>query len=411
MIRGNHIHDVWDDPEGYLGCGIYPDEGSSGLLIEDNLVYRTSHGGLHVHFGRDNLVQNNFFAYGRDAQVHLGRGPNLSGKDQRKWYGRTNSSLIFERNVVLYDRGALFRRDSEFQGDSNVYWDASGVPQRFAGGRTFSAWQKLGRDVHSLLSDPRFIDPARGNFGLKPDSPLPGLGIRPLDPGRAGLVGDPAWRAKATALVRAKETVPARMGPPEDVIDENFEALRTGKQPRRARFYGEVQGASVRATAEAAASGKRSLLVTDAPGMINTYDPHFYWALKAEKGMARASFDLRLEAGAMGYHEWRDWSVTPYLAGPSLVFREDGKLVASSNELLTLPSGGWVHFDLVCALGDKADGTYAVTVTLPGKAPQCFPAIRYTPGFGKITWFGYSSEATNTTRFFLDNVNLECMNK
>src|SRR5262249_16320035 len=60
IIRSNRFHDI--AALKYGGWGIYFDEGTTHLLAENNLVYRTTHGGLHQHYGRENTVRNNIFA-------------------------------------------------------------------------------------------------------------------------------------------------------------------------------------------------------------------------------------------------------------------------------------------------------------------------------------------------------------
>ena len=81
QLRHNHIHDVLS--YSYGGWGLYTDEGSSNVLMENNVVYRTASGGLTVHYGRDDIAHNNIFAFGRDAQIHLGRRDKHSAMESR----------------------------------------------------------------------------------------------------------------------------------------------------------------------------------------------------------------------------------------------------------------------------------------------------------------------------------------
>lgn len=44
----------------------------------------------------------------------------------------------------------------------------------------WAAWQATGQDAHSLVADPRFVDPRRPELGLRPDSPAVALGWEPF---------------------------------------------------------------------------------------------------------------------------------------------------------------------------------------------------------------------------------------
>jgi parallel beta-helix repeat protein len=166
--RNNLCHDVarYD----YGGWGIYTDEGSSQILIENNIVYRTQDGGFHQHYGRENIVRNNIFALGEEAQLRRSRQePHLS--------------FTFERNIVYWKEGKLLDgawSDGHFHLDYNLYWQAGGQPIQFAKD-SMAEWQARGQDVHSLEADPLFADPARGDFTLNPASPASKIGFQPID--------------------------------------------------------------------------------------------------------------------------------------------------------------------------------------------------------------------------------------
>ena len=125
-IRNNVIHDVWSFT--YGGWGIYPDEGSTGEVIENNIVYRTKSAGFHQHYGRENVVRNNIFAFGSEFQLMRTRAePHLS--------------FTFEGNIVYFDSGAFQGGNWSGDGvrmDKNVYWDVRGSfrpPARAGKGR------------------------------------------------------------------------------------------------------------------------------------------------------------------------------------------------------------------------------------------------------------------------------------
>ncbi len=172
-LRNNLIHDV--QSYSYGGWGIYPDEGTSNLLIENNVVFRTKTGGFHQHYGRDNIVRNNIFAFAREGQIQRTRCED-------------HISFIFQRNIVYWKEGPLLhgnweRPQATF--DRNVYWCTEKRPVDFAG-KTLAEWQALGEDKHSIIADPKFKGPARGDFTLAPTSPALELGFKPIDVSKAG---------------------------------------------------------------------------------------------------------------------------------------------------------------------------------------------------------------------------------
>lgn len=70
VIRGNFIREVRDfDGYGAGAWGIYNDEGSTDILVENNVVIGTRSGGYQLHYGRDLVVRDNVFAQGGVAEV------------------------------------------------------------------------------------------------------------------------------------------------------------------------------------------------------------------------------------------------------------------------------------------------------------------------------------------------------
>jgi parallel beta-helix repeat protein len=171
--RNNTCHDV--SRYRYGGWGLYTDEGSSDIMIENNVVYRTQDGGFHQHYGTNNIVRNNIFAYGKEAQIRRTREEN-------------HLSFTFEHNIVYWHSGKLLDgnwANNEFHFDHNLYYRTDGKPIRF-GKLSFAEWKARGQDRHSLIADPMFVDPSHGDFSFKPGSPAARIGFNPIDLSRVG---------------------------------------------------------------------------------------------------------------------------------------------------------------------------------------------------------------------------------
>lgn len=173
VIRNNLCHDVNRSERNYGGWGIYPDEGSMGVLIENNVVYRTEDGAIHQNIANQNIFRNNIFALGKHAQ--LARQIHTDRKD-RDW-------ITLEHNIIYWKTGELLEEkwdDANLTFDSNLYFNPDPQQIRF-GNLSFSEWQKRGLDTKSIVADPLFVDPDHGDFSLQPGSPALQIGFKPID--------------------------------------------------------------------------------------------------------------------------------------------------------------------------------------------------------------------------------------
>ncbi|WP_136055708.1 right-handed parallel beta-helix repeat-containing protein [Microbacterium sp. K24] len=197
VIRGNRIHDV--ECANYGGWGIYLDEGSSHVVIEQNVVYDVSSQAYHQHYGREVIIRDNVWAFGRNGQISLTRPED-------------HVSFTFHRNIVVGDGMPAFvgypdHRDIRGFGidsDLNLFWDAEPIVgasraanatrETGADGRVGfdivepldDEWARRGHDRHSVTADPLFKDVEGRDLRVREGSPAELLGIRVPDVRGAG---------------------------------------------------------------------------------------------------------------------------------------------------------------------------------------------------------------------------------
>jgi parallel beta-helix repeat protein len=176
VLRNNLIHDI--NAFTYGGWGLYTDEGSTDILLENNVVYRCKSAGFHQHYGRDNIVRNNIFAFNKEHQLMRTREEE-------------HNSFTFERNIVYYNSGDLLGSNwsnNHYRMDNNIYFDARprGGDDRIFQRLSLAEWQRRGHDAHSLLIDPRFVNAAKFDFRLKRNSPASMIGFKPIDVSTVG---------------------------------------------------------------------------------------------------------------------------------------------------------------------------------------------------------------------------------
>jgi hypothetical protein len=177
------------------GWDIDLDDGSSNYRLYNNLML---HGGLKNREGFHRVVENNIMLGTRDGTYH----PHV-------WY--EHSRDVFRNNIVsaaykpigmsYYPWGEHF--------DNNILQ----APGQEGAAPATVLQNASGQDPHSVLADVQFVDPAQGNYQVRPGSIALTLGFKNFPMDQFG-VSNPKLRALARTPVlpgaRSMEQVDAR---------------------------------------------------------------------------------------------------------------------------------------------------------------------------------------------------------
>jgi len=410
-VSHNLIHDVTCFT--YGGWGLYTDEGSTGITMEGNVTYDTTDGGFHQHYGKENIIRNNVFAFSEEYQVKRTRAED-------------HLSFTFEKNIIVFDRGELLGSNwtgttANFLNKDNVYWDVSGRPVTFTDKKLpLAEWQKKGQDLGSVVADPLFVDAARRDFRLKPGSPALALGIKSIDVSEMGVLrDDSAWRKLAETFERgAAAARPPRAEAPALNLRQAFEGRIIDQQrpfPHASPALSVLRSApgkprvslgdALRLTNTKQAEGKQSLLFQDAPGLPSNYLPMLSFNPHHSAGTSTVSFALYLEPKAIFIHEWRTKG-NPYRTGPVLHIQK-GRLTGVKGLDVAVPTQKWIRFELTAVIGDAVTGRWDLKVTPEGEATKEFKNLPCRhPDMKTLDWVGFISNANEKTEFYLDDLKI-----
>jgi hypothetical protein len=228
-VLNNRVHDVSDasafDADGYGGHGIYMDQQTGLVDVENNLIYRVSDGAVNIAQApaapnQANTIKNNILAFGRMSMINDSDPYRNGGAPASpiQSFVATNNLFYFDRNSAsspaFYAQGGCtysggFPYPEYQQWNSNLYWRSDGsfgsdtqafhvqpvpgpanlcskVSTRWTF-YTFAQWQQnTGEDGQSAVKDPGFNNPAypADDYSLPKGSP--GAGFVVFDPTQAG---------------------------------------------------------------------------------------------------------------------------------------------------------------------------------------------------------------------------------
>ncbi len=368
VISGNLIHQVWAYPRyGATASGLYNDEASSGILLENNIVIGSEGGGYLLHHGRGNTVRHNLLAQGENAEMRVTR----SDPDTR---------LNFHDNLLL--PAAL---------------------QPFAGFATAPDVQFSANAVSSTLMPSGVANTARCGSGCVASAARLSVGA---DPRSISLTdadsATTAWVGAVTAaagppglsaadippLVRGRPAV--ALAPPLPFVAD-IAGAATGALPHNLRAVVGGGQARLGVQPEAGSPLGSCLRFDDAADTLNLWEPFAYATLNHAQGQSRASLQLRIDAHSVLRHEWRDDALS-FLTGPALRITAAG-IEAGGRVVAPVPVGEWFTLHVTAALGDAA-GSWTLDVDYADRPSLSLgPFASKNPGWQRLNWLGLSAEA------------------
>jgi parallel beta-helix repeat protein len=183
VITGNVVKNVFS----YAAAmwGIYLDDGSSNILVSNNVIYNSGWSALSQHYGANNTIINNVFA--RASLISPPHpGDPLPDGDVSIQTPENHTSWTYTRNII-YDtfQGAnhsTFRLYGNVivSSSNNVYFNPYGTLLLFGSKQTsFAEWQKTGQDNGSVIADPLFAGDVNqcDFFTVQSNSPAAKLGF------------------------------------------------------------------------------------------------------------------------------------------------------------------------------------------------------------------------------------------
>ena len=196
VLSGNVIHNVAADPDegGYGGWGVYLDEGSAYILVENNLAYCCGSDSYHLHYGSYNTVRNNIFALSGESQVRVASAPQRSVANDGglKTADFTNNIILTDKKVRTF---SYLQNDECYYEENNIFWDISKGDKIFVGkdgeikkGLRIETAERKGMINNPVVADPMFRDAANYDFELSDDSPAIKAGFKKWDYSQAGTV-------------------------------------------------------------------------------------------------------------------------------------------------------------------------------------------------------------------------------
>ena len=196
------------------GWDIDLDDGSSNYVITNNLCLR---GGIKNREGFRRIVENN-------VMVDNGYHPHV-------WYDECGD--VFRHNIIWteYRPANMPRPPWGADLDFNLVQDSTATTNAPA----TRLQQQSGRDVHSIVADAQFVDPAHGDYRVKDGSPALALGFVNFPMDQFGV-----QKPELKAIARTPQLPKPKMSAAASIARDTTPATWLGVRVRNIADEGEM---------------------------------------------------------------------------------------------------------------------------------------------------------------------------
>ena len=370
-ITGNYIRQVRDYPHYGAGAwGIYNDEGTSGMTVENNVVVGTRSGGYHLHYGRDIDINRNIFVGGELAEITWSN-PGRSGAWRLKQAATSrrsaNEALMINSTQTKQARAQMGLSDDPNELAFADIQAGSDITDVRAAGQLAPQYQDLLKSV---------LRTAQSNISHAKGLPIDAAALR----------------------VPASPSIPT---PPLIARRWDFADMRPGRPPAGLAFEPDGAGANaIRLERKGTPDGAEQtcLLLEDGAASLKKYEPYVFAKPGFPTGGASARFRILLDAHSRIIHEWRDRNGVNYKSILKFTLSAEQGLEVGGKVLAPLQAGEWLDVTVAMPAGANP-GSWNLKLTAGQGKPREWSNLplvtKQVPVWG---WVGWISDGVATAR-------------
>lgn len=377
VIADNLVREVRGYKDHGAGAwGIYNDEGSSDLKIENNIVIGTDSGAYHLHFGRNLQLLGNLFAQGDTAELLVTR----SDPERTRLAVRDNLLVTSSKTPLA---GFAKPPDVDYTGNTVAAQRSAEPPDLKACGTGCSR-------SDAVLT----VGPGAQQIRL--------TGMDSAQARRwtdtAAQAGPPATSATVAATASQNAVTMGRsttaaiqsQAAPALQLTLDVAGVALHHRPPGWRYAPVTPREAIETVADSNAPGKRCLQLNDSAAFANIFEPYVWARFNHSLGTSTASFAVRIDELTDLVHEWRD-DAAPYRIGPSLRITRQGVEVAG-RVLAPARPGSWLQLRVTAPVAGGSPWQLQVTDS-EGKVTTANNLPPKTAGWQSLRWLGFISNA------------------